>query len=65
MSQKLISDAIVAHPQYINGIYDHKAWAKRFVYRYQHGDKTLTTIQIRFSHDALELDPSKTQENIS
>lgn len=32
---------------------DYQAWAKRLVYRFQRGDKTLMHIQIQFAHEAL------------
>jgi hypothetical protein len=38
---------------------DHKAWAKRIVWREQKGDKELLPIQIRFAREALDI---KTEE---
>ncbi len=32
---------------------DHKAWAKRLVWRHQQGDSTLRPIQVRFAREAL------------
>lgn len=36
---------------------DPKAWAKRFVYRHERGDKTLLPVQIQFAYLALDKEP--------
>jgi hypothetical protein len=38
---------------------DYKAWAKRFVFRFERGDKTLLPVQVQFAYLALDLDPPK------
>ena len=55
MSIALETEAKLVHPLVVNGQTDCKAWARRFIYRYEKGDKELTHIQIRFAHDALEM----------
>lgn len=36
---------------------DHKAWAKRIIYRAEHGDKDLLPVQITFAQMALDIVP--------
>lgn len=55
MSIVLTKEAEAMHPLVSNGQTDFKAWAKRFIYRYERGDKELTHIQIRFAHEALDM----------
>lgn len=38
---------------------DHKAWAKRIVYRDEKDDKTLSHIQVKFAREALGLGEKK------
>jgi len=60
MSFTLKAEAEAKYPlKPANGGYDHKAWAKRFVYRFRKGDKTLLDIQIIFAHMALEIEVPK------
>ena len=35
---------------------DHKAWAKRIMWRHDRGDKTLSMIQLQFARTALEIE---------
>jgi hypothetical protein len=37
---------------------DYLAWAKRFVWRAEMGDKTLMPIQVQFARQALGMDPN-------
>lgn len=56
MSALLIAEAAAKYPTHpADGPVDHKAWAKRFVYRAEHGDKDLLHVQIQFSYMALGL----------
>jgi hypothetical protein len=55
----LHQQAIDAIPYRLETHVDHKAWAKRIVWREKKGDKTLLSIQIRFAHEALDI---KTEE---
>jgi hypothetical protein len=50
------SAASAAHPDWIGEVRDHKAWAKRLVYRVIHGDKDVSSLQERFAKEALGLD---------
>lgn len=34
---------------------DHKAWAKRIMYREQKGDNSLLSVQVKFAQIALDL----------
>ncbi len=34
---------------------DHKAWAKRILYRDERGDKDLTSLQINFARMAMDI----------
>jgi len=56
MSLQLTYEAEAKFPNELKGVRDYKAWAKRFLYRYEHGDKTLTMIQIHFAHEAMEIE---------
>lgn len=38
---------------------DHKAWCKRIMWRLDHGDKTLSVLQINFAKQALDIDQEK------
>ena len=37
--------------------YDHKAWAKRILWRHDQGDKDLLNIQIKFAQEAMGIKP--------
>jgi len=59
MSAVLVAEAEAKYPTYTaNGI-DHKAWAKRFIYRAERRDRDLLPIQILFAYQALELEVPK------
>lgn len=55
MSAVIRNEAEAKYPTKTTAGIDYKAWAKRFVYRYERGDKSLLDIQILFAHQALEL----------
>lgn len=40
---------------FANGIVDHKAWCKRIIERERLGDKTLSVVQVRFAHEAMDV----------
>jgi hypothetical protein len=44
------------HPEWHGEVRDHKAWAKRIMFRVEHGDKGITSLQERFAREALGLD---------
>lgn len=54
MSVTIRNEAEAKYPFKTANGFDFKAWAKRFVYRYEKGDKTLLQVQIVFAHEALE-----------
>lgn len=53
MSAALIFEASERYPFRVEHGNDHKAWAKRIMYREEHGDKTLLPIQVTFARQAL------------
>jgi hypothetical protein len=55
MSAVLIAEAAARYPMHTTAGRDHKAWAKRFIYREERGDKTLLSIQIKFAKMAMEI----------
>jgi hypothetical protein len=55
MMQDFRSAASAAYPDWIGTQRDYKAWAKRILYREQHGDTLLIPIQPQFAREALEL----------
>lgn len=59
MSLAIQAEAAAKYPNITAHGCDHKAWAKRFVYRFQRGDKTLLDVQIKFAHQALEIELPK------
>lgn len=46
--------ASAAFPDWIGTVRDYKAWAKRILYREQHGDTLLMPIQTQFAREAME-----------
>lgn len=55
MSVVLEAEAAARYPfKSANGV-DHKAWAKRFLYREERGDKDLLTIQVKFAKMAMDI----------
>lgn len=59
MSTVVRSEAEAKYPWKLTNGVDDKAWAKRFVYRFEHGDKTLLPVQVQFAYLALEKVPPK------
>lgn len=57
MSDRIRQAAEAAIPYATTHGADAKAWAKRFVYRYEKGDKTLLPVQVQFAYMALGMDP--------
>lgn len=56
MSAKLEAEAKEQYPNVRHdGAIDHKAWARRFIYRAERGDRDLLPIQIQFAYAAFEL----------
>lgn len=61
MSAQIRAEAESRFPfKLAGGGVDNKAWAKRFVFRFERGDKTLLPVQIQFAYLALDLDPPAT-----
>lgn len=56
MSAVIKGEAEAKYPTKTNSGIDHKAWAKRFVYRAERGDKNLLPIQVQFGYQALDLE---------
>lgn len=61
MSAVIRGEAEAKYPTITANGVDHKAWAKRFVYRAERGDKTLLPIQITFGYQALDLEVPQLQ----
>lgn len=56
MSAVLIAEAQAKFPNLLaGGTVDHKAWARRFVYRAERGDRDLLHVQIQFAYMALDM----------
>lgn len=53
MSAVLRAEAEARYPTNTTNGRDHKAWAKRFVYRAERGDRDLLNVQIQFAYQAL------------
>lgn len=60
MSTVIRNEAEAKYPTKTSTGIDYKAWAKRFVYRAERGDKDLLHVQILFAYQALELPVPKT-----
>lgn len=54
MSRHIQDEANARYPVVSVQGRDYKAWAKRIIYREEHGDKEVTPIQIKFAREALE-----------
>lgn len=61
MSAVLIAEANAKYPTKTTAGVDHKAWAKRFVYRAERGDKSLLAVQVLFAYQALDLEVPQLQ----
>jgi hypothetical protein len=55
MSLVLTAEAQAKFPYLLDYGNDHKAWAKRILYREERGDKTLSTLQVQFAKEAMGL----------
>lgn len=55
MSTALEDEAAARYPYKSTQGVDHKAWAKRFLYREERGDKTLLAIQVKFARMAMDI----------
>ena len=53
MSLRLQAEAAERYPVNTVAGRDYKAWAKRFIYRLESGDKTLMAVQILFAKQAM------------
>lgn len=54
MSLVLEAEAASRYPLNTTAGRDHKAWAKRILYREERGDKDLLIIQVKFAKEAME-----------
>lgn len=62
MSAALIAEAVAKFPTMrANGQHDPVAWAKRFVYRAERGDRDLLPVQIAQAYEALGKEVPKVQ----
>lgn len=59
MSLQLESEARAAYPYATSAGFDFKAWAKRIIYREEHGDKELTSLQVKFAREAMDMKDDK------
>lgn len=55
MSRNIEDAAKAAHPSVSTQGRDEKAWAKRILYREEHGDKTVSSLQVQFAKMALDM----------
>lgn len=55
VSAALEAEASALFPTKTTYGFDHKAWARRFVWREERGDKDLLTIQVKFAKMALDI----------
>lgn len=54
MSLQIELEAAARFPTITTAGRDPKAWAKRFLYREERGDKTLLAIQVKFAREAMD-----------
>lgn len=59
MSAMLRVEAEARYPSSTSAGMDHKAWAKRFIYRAERRDRDLLYIQIQFAYQAMGLEVPK------
>lgn len=59
MTHALRAEAEAAYPLHTVERTDHKAWAKRIMYRYERGARDLSPIQVDFAHEALGIEKQK------
>lgn len=55
MSLQVLLEANAKYPTVTAAGRDDKAWAKRILYRQEHGDKELSSIQLRFAREAMDI----------
>lgn len=55
MSANLEMEARERYPLHTTQGTDYKAWAKRFLYRLERGDKSLLSVQIKFAKMAMDV----------
>lgn len=55
MSAALIAEAYAKYPTDPANGRDYKAWARRFVYRAERGDRDLLNVQVQFAYMALDM----------
>lgn len=57
MSTSYLQDQAADQFPYLlaGGQYDHKAWAKRIIYREERRDSSLMPIQVQFARQALDM----------
>ncbi len=60
MSAQLQHEAAAKFPYSTPTGYDHKAWAKRILWRQEQGDKELLMVQIKFATEAMNRGPDQT-----
>lgn len=53
MSVAIYHEAEARYPYKHSTGYDHLAWAKRIIYRNEHGDKSLLLCQIKCAYEAM------------
>ena len=64
MSTTLRLEAESRFPYLLTSGRDHKAWAKRILYRESRGDKTLSALQVSFAKTAMGVvEESSTSHN--
>lgn len=59
MSLQLRSEAEAQYPYRTTTGFDHKCWAKRIIYRDDRGDKELTSLQVKWAREAMEMPAEK------
>jgi hypothetical protein len=62
MSAVIQKEAAAKYPTITSSGVDHKAWAKRFVYRAERGDRDLLHVQVQFAYMALDMPVPKGDE---
>jgi hypothetical protein len=65
MTTYLREEAALKFPFNSPAGYDHKAWAKRILWRLEMRDAELLPIQIRFAQEAMDIKPEATTQRAS
>lgn len=55
MSLAIKFEADAKYPVWTTQGQDHKAWAKRILYRAERGDKDITVLQVAFAKEAMSI----------